>query len=1534
MNKIKLIFIFLLSLNLNALTLSENKTMNEDWTVTGNLINKAVLNLNGFKLIVSGNYTQTAGTLQINKGSLLVAGNLDIKSGYVTMNNSKDYLLVEGNAIFGGYSSTLSAGTIEIKGDLSQYYNTEKTDEKGNYLKDDDDHYIYTRPGYNNSSSSFRTSGTLKVLLSGDKKQTVSYDTPNSSYIQNLELKNSSEDGVELKDAINITTYTFNDTKVKTVLTKTEYTNSLKLYSDVDYSDKDLILSYGTLDLNGKSLKVKSFTQTNGTLKINKGSLLVAGNLDIKSGYVTMNNSKDYLLVEGNAIFGGYSSTLSAGTIEIKGDLSQYYNTKKTDENGNYLKDDDDNYIYTRPGYSTSSYQQSFSTSGTLKVLLSGDKKQTVSFDTPNSSYIKNLELKNSSEDGVEFASTIKVYGNLGTKSDKLHPQGFIPENITLTDHKKIYPSFDRDGDNIGDNADSFPDDITVSDDFDNDGKPDGLHEGYTQADTNLTIDDYINTDFDEAYIPLVSKYKLDRNIFTLEVTEINQEVQKSYREFSILLINNTTKKKYDLSNNFEFESITHPDDVRLEDGKVVSSINSQSDVMFKYSNLAKIISMKFSNTAKTFTKVDPLSYKKNPQSLNVDQGYKDQLTDINYLPIKTRWYKLNNVKSNRLYNFIYQIDSSANDNDPIFADDGSMISYKLYKKDSDNNMQFVGSKTFDPNNGFSLGLVFEDDYEYFVEFSVDDMMYYTNYKLSLMEVKTAANNEDFIYFHKIKINENGIGEMDLIIPRNSTYLFTIKSENDSSATISKRGETDIIGENGIDYNKIYSKKAGIYKLKVTSVPNSYAYFTLKKSDKYLEIESNDNISNAMNYEGDTLINTIKNENDIFMFTPKNSYYNSYASFSMDIENIEDTKSRLSIQLRDTAGERYATFYPLTKNNTISHKFDGYDLVGGKTYYLDISIKKSSQDSFKYNLKINNTQDVLSKQEETFTALYESWKDSQGTIKLDENLNAVFGEVKTIDAGSLIIVTGDSDNPSDPLYEASQKLSKTFYKRFNYRGLMDEDIMWHNANTKIDIDSDGVMDDLVDNSKMSLAKLYKSIEDEATKSKNGPLYLYMVDHGSNGSFKLSSNDIDGDGQKEILKASVLKDKLNDFVTATSRDVIVIIEACKSGSFIPVLTNQGTSDKIAVITSSQAGKLSYIDKFGNISFTKFLADELLSGKSLNAAFNSAKDKLHAQGSIYKTQIPMMSASTDRLKNIKIGGNFAAASMSLTTIDSIKVNNESVTNSIDISSGTIDLEASITAGSGLTKVWATIITPDYTPPVLGDFETPDLSKYIIELSFDKSSKKYKGSYILENNYTGKYDITVYVEDVDGLVYSTNDKIDAVGDINLTPTTTKKQITSGWTLTSVPTSTNIEDIKNIESFEIVWSFDNDTKKWSAYSSDEDVIKNIKDIDTVDTLDTTSINNGYWIKSNANSYLEFSEEDKIQSVEELILQTGWNLVSTKKISDVENKFNTENIDYVWAFENNKWSYYSNMSKYQDYSSFAKLNSIKEAQGYWIYKH
>ena len=324
-------------------------------------------------LNITGNLYQDNGTITMNQSTIKVSGNYRIQTrnknslgetvwnesnGTLVMSKPEDYVLVGGTFATSGKGSTLTAGTLEVKGDFEQHG---------------------TSSDY---SRNFKASGTHKVILSGEKTQTVYFDS-NYGRFANLEVTN--KEPLCLKGRFNIGSLQ-SDLTAKA--------DGIKLYS-VDLQGHtmnltgDIYQTEGELKLqpNGVLNITGNLYQDNGTITMNQSTIKVSGNYRIQVkeknslgetvwnrsyGTLVMSKPEDYVLVGGTFATSGKRSTLTAGTLEVKGDFEQHGTAYYSDPNS----------------------CQSFNASGTHKVILSGEKPQTVSFDSSDSGFA-NLEVTN-----------------------------------------------------------------------------------------------------------------------------------------------------------------------------------------------------------------------------------------------------------------------------------------------------------------------------------------------------------------------------------------------------------------------------------------------------------------------------------------------------------------------------------------------------------------------------------------------------------------------------------------------------------------------------------------------------------------------------------------------------------------------------------------------------------------------------------------------------------------------------------------------------------------------------------------------------------------------------------------------------------------------------------------------------------------------------------------------------------------------------------------------------------------------------------
>ena len=190
------------------------------------------------------------------------------------------------------------------------------------------------------------------------------------------------------------------------VLEDLDIAENYTLTGDIDV--QNLNLRGGTLNLNNHTLTVHGNADfTGGVLYVNKGYLECLGNCSFSNTGcdLKMDNVNDYILVNGTFTWNrAYNNYITNGTIELKGDFF-----------------DNSNYSYYFVSHSDN------------KVILSGNTKQTLTFNSANT-YFESLEINNTSDEGI--------YANLPIAAGKIIRNG---HNITYPVAGKFGWTLERD---------------------------------------------------------------------------------------------------------------------------------------------------------------------------------------------------------------------------------------------------------------------------------------------------------------------------------------------------------------------------------------------------------------------------------------------------------------------------------------------------------------------------------------------------------------------------------------------------------------------------------------------------------------------------------------------------------------------------------------------------------------------------------------------------------------------------------------------------------------------------------------------------------------------------------------------------------------------------------------------------------------------------------------------------------------------------------------------------------------------------------
>ena len=220
--------------------------------IQGGLYLSGVLTLSG-KIEVNGDINaESYSGITMDNGQLTTNGNFNM-SGWVSrgivMSNAEDYIKIAGDFNYSPYwDGTFSNGILEIGGNFN--------------------------------AGTFYGRDNHKVILSGTKLQTITFDNINS-YFNVIELKNHSDEGIYSDKVFKKKKLIKNGCRIR--YGETETVSGYTLTEDYT-CEGDFILTDGILDLNGYKLTVNGdFIHADGELNINGGVLAVSGDYRLQT---------------------------------------------------------------------------------------------------------------------------------------------------------------------------------------------------------------------------------------------------------------------------------------------------------------------------------------------------------------------------------------------------------------------------------------------------------------------------------------------------------------------------------------------------------------------------------------------------------------------------------------------------------------------------------------------------------------------------------------------------------------------------------------------------------------------------------------------------------------------------------------------------------------------------------------------------------------------------------------------------------------------------------------------------------------------------------------------------------------------------------------------------------------------------------------------------------------------------------------------------------------------------------------------------
>lgn len=303
-----------------------------------------------------------------------------------------------------------------------------------------------------------------------------------------------------------------------------------------------------------------------------------------------------------------------------------------------------------------------------------------------------------------------------------------------------------------------------------------------------------------------------------------------------------------------------------------------------------------------------------------------------------------------------------------------------------------------------------------------------------------------------------------------------------------------------------------------------------------------------------------------------------------------------------------------------------------------------------------------------------------------------FNIISMPDNSKAVIFAGGGPGDWNNLWADTQMSANSAYRALTYRGFTKESIYYLTPDTDLDLDKNGEPDDA--DGDATKANLQYAITEWAKDAET--LVLYLVDHGGDGTFRTNAS--------EILSAAELDSWLDAAQENMSGSVIVVYDACKSGSFLTSLSPPDGKSR-TVITSASAGEPAYFITQGTISFSAYFWSHIFKGYSVKDAFDIAQNAI---AGLTENQHPLLDAdgngTGNELQDHTLAKNIYIGGLSRINGDSPVISKISPDQMITGNSAS--LYAEVTDPDGIAHVWGIIRPPDYRQSASGNpvYELP--------------------------------------------------------------------------------------------------------------------------------------------------------------------------------------------------------------------------------------
>ncbi len=277
-----------------------------------------------------------------------------------------------------------------------------------------------------------------------------------------------------------------------------------------------------------------------------------------------------------------------------------------------------------------------------------------------------------------------------------------------------------------------------------------------------------------------------------------------------------------------------------------------------------------------------------------------------------------------------------------------------------------------------------------------------------------------------------------------------------------------------------------------------------------------------------------------------------------------------------------------------------------------------------------------------------------------------------------IIVAGGGNAVANTLWTATAAAANFAYRSLAHRGLAKERIFYLSPDQSVDLDDNGLADDV--DGDATLATLDRAF---AWAADAADLVVYLVDHGGSGVFRMNGT--------ELLPASRLDQYLDAWQQATSGRVTVVVDTCRSGSLLAGLAPAANR---LVLTSTAADENAYFLGQGLVSFSNFFWSRVFNGQDVAGAFTAGSQGMAAAAA--GRQTPQLDGNGNGNGN-ETNDTGAAEGRYLGS----DATNPGAPPAIATATATVQadgalrLEATATDDDGIGRVWAVLLPPGFQP-----------------------------------------------------------------------------------------------------------------------------------------------------------------------------------------------------------------------------------------------